>query len=174
MHNQLWEQCAEFHGHECGGLTLGYKAALYILECLGLAPGEPADLICVAENNVCSVDAIRVILGCTEQKGNLLFHLTGEQAYTCFDKRTRAAVRVVLKDRPEGLTREASFAYYQSREPQELFAAEPVTMTMPAVAGSNETLVCSVCGETGSADWFKVVDGKILCLDCAEEQNERE
>ena len=25
----LWKKCVEFHGHECGGLTIGYKAALY-------------------------------------------------------------------------------------------------------------------------------------------------
>ena len=22
----LWKKCVEFHGHECGGLTIGYKA----------------------------------------------------------------------------------------------------------------------------------------------------
>ena len=21
----LWKKCVEFHGHECGGLTIGYK-----------------------------------------------------------------------------------------------------------------------------------------------------
>lgn len=178
MSDRLWERCAEFHGHECGGLTLGYKAALFILEYLGLprnadgALSEPNRLICVAENNACSVDAIRVILGCTEQNGNLLFHLTGEQAYTCFDRHTRSAVRVVLKDRPEGLTREQSFGYYQSKEPKELFSAEPAACDMPQSALTAETYVCAECGETGSADWFKVVDGKILCLDCIAEQSE--
>ena len=22
---ELWEKCVAFHGHECGGLTIGYK-----------------------------------------------------------------------------------------------------------------------------------------------------
>ena len=26
---ELWNKCAAFHGHVCGGLTIGYKAALY-------------------------------------------------------------------------------------------------------------------------------------------------
>ena len=28
---ELWEKCAAFHGHVCGGLTIGYKAALYAI-----------------------------------------------------------------------------------------------------------------------------------------------
>ena len=24
-----WEKCVAFHGHACGGLTIGYKAACY-------------------------------------------------------------------------------------------------------------------------------------------------
>ena len=30
---ELWEKCAAFHGHVCGGLTIGYKAALYAKSC---------------------------------------------------------------------------------------------------------------------------------------------
>ena len=26
---ERWKKCVEFHGHECGGLAIGYKAALY-------------------------------------------------------------------------------------------------------------------------------------------------
>lgn len=33
----LWKKCVEFHGHECGGLTIGYKASLYAIALLGLA-----------------------------------------------------------------------------------------------------------------------------------------
>ena len=35
--NTLWKKCAAFHGHECGGLTIGYKAALYALELLDIS-----------------------------------------------------------------------------------------------------------------------------------------
>ncbi|WP_330698447.1 FmdE family protein [Anaerocolumna sp. MB42-C2] len=31
---QLWNKCVEFHGHICGGLTIGYKAALYAIQLL--------------------------------------------------------------------------------------------------------------------------------------------
>ena len=31
---QLWDKCVAFHGHACGGLTIGFKAALYAMELL--------------------------------------------------------------------------------------------------------------------------------------------
>lgn len=176
MKKRLWEQCAEFHGHECGGLTIGYKAALYVIELMGLQQDEDGcvsaaeELICVAENKACSVDAIRVVLGCTEEKGNLVFHLTDSQSYTIFNRRTREAVRITLKDRPEGITREQSFAYYQSREPREMFERQTVSFMMPEAAGKSEEYTCAVCGETAAASWFRFVDGKPLCMDCLAER----
>ena len=35
-HKELWKKCVAFHGHECGGLTIGYQAALYAAELLDL------------------------------------------------------------------------------------------------------------------------------------------
>ena len=176
MNHRLWEKCAERHGHECGGLTIGYKAALYVMELMGLQRSEDgcaiADLVCVAENQACSVDAIRVALGCTEERGNLVFHLTGEQSYTFFNRTTREAVRIVLKDRPEGITREQSFAYYQSREPREMFERQSVNYAMPEIAGEKESYTCSVCGESAAASWFRFVDGKPLCMDCYAERED--
>ena len=31
-----WETCVQFHGHACGGLTIGYKAACYAAELLAV------------------------------------------------------------------------------------------------------------------------------------------
>ena len=72
---ELWEQCAKFHGHVCGGLTIGYKAALYAMELLELGFSEDEEVVCISENDACGVDAIQVVLGCSIGKGNLLFHM---------------------------------------------------------------------------------------------------
>ena len=71
---KLWEKCVEFHGHECGGLAIGFKAALYARELLGLGRAEDEEVVCIAECDACPIDAIQVILGCTAGKGNLLSH----------------------------------------------------------------------------------------------------
>ena len=62
---QLWQKSVEFHGHQCGGLTIGYKAALYAIELLNLSFSPDEQVVCIAENNACGVDAIQVILGCS-------------------------------------------------------------------------------------------------------------
>ena len=65
---ELWKKCVAFHGHECGGLTIGYQAALYAAELLGLAFSGDEQVVCVSENDACGVDAIQVILGCSVGK----------------------------------------------------------------------------------------------------------
>ena len=64
-YDKLWEKCAEFHGHVCGGLTIGYKAALYAIELLDLSFSEDEEVVTITENDACGVDAIQVILGTT-------------------------------------------------------------------------------------------------------------
>ena len=78
----LWEKAVAFHGHVCGGVTIGYKAALYAVKLLDIQFSEDEELVCVSENDACGVDAIQAILGCSLGKGNLLFHITGKQAFS--------------------------------------------------------------------------------------------
>ena len=52
---ELWKKCAAFHGHECGGLTIGYKAALYAIRLLDLAFSEGEQEVGIAENDACGI-----------------------------------------------------------------------------------------------------------------------
>ena len=56
-----WEKCVAFHGHACGGLTIGYKAACYAAELLELDFSGDEQLVCIAENDACGVDAIQAL-----------------------------------------------------------------------------------------------------------------
>lgn len=53
------EAAVRFHGHLCPGLLIGYRAALLALDALGVGPSVDEDLILIAENDSCSVDAFR-------------------------------------------------------------------------------------------------------------------
>ena len=64
MKNATWDDCVAFHGHSCGGLTIGYKAALYAIELLELKFSDDEEVCCICENDACGVDAIQVMLGC--------------------------------------------------------------------------------------------------------------
>lgn len=162
----IWEKCAAFHGHECGGLTIGYQAALYAIELLELTFSKDEQVVCISENDACGVDAIQVILGCSVGKGNLLFHMTGKQAFSFYNRTTGKSVRLVLKKKPEAMTKEESFAYYQGLEPKDMFDVRETKITLPEKARLFESYVCECCGETTGANWIRLQGGKKLCIDC--------
>ena len=161
-----WADCAEFHGHECGGLTIGYKAALYAIKLLNIGCAEDEEVVCISENDACGVDAIQVMLGCSAGKGNLLFHLTGKQAFNIYERKSGRSVRLVLRKKPEGMSREESFAYYQSREPEELFDVKETRIALPEHARIFLSYDCDECGETTAESFIHLQGGKKLCRDC--------
>ena len=162
----LWEKAVAFHGHSCGGLTIGYKAALYAMELLELTFSEDEQVVCITENDACGVDAIQSILGCSVGKGNLLFHIRGKQAFSFYNRASGKSVRLVLKPRPEGMTKKESFAYYQSLEPSEMFEVKPASLRLPESARIFRSVVCDGCGETTAEHLVRLQEGKMLCLDC--------
>ncbi|MCJ7835676.1 FmdE family protein [Cuneatibacter sp. NSJ-177] len=162
----IWEKCVAFHGHECGGLTIGYQAALYAIQLLELAFSEDEQVVCISENDACGVDAIQVILGCSVGKGNLLFHMTGKQAFSFYNRTAGKSVRLVLKKKPEAMTKEESFAYYQSLEPKDMFDVKETKLTLPEEARLFDSYICECCGETTGANWIRLQGGKKLCIDC--------
>ena len=166
QNKNLWETCTAFHGHACGGLAIGYQAAKYAIELLGLTFAEDEQVVCIAENDACGVDAIQVLLGCSVGKGNLLFHICGKQAFSFYNRTTGKSVRLVLKPRPSTITRENSLAYYQNHRPQELFDVKPTTISLPSHARLFESYLCECCGESTGANWIRISEGKKVCLDC--------
>lgn len=168
---KTWNDCVAFHGHECGGLTIGYKASLYAIQLLELAFSADEQVVCIAENDACGIDAIQVMLGCSIGKGNLLFHMRGKSAYSFYNRKTGKSVRLVLKPKPEGMTKEASFAYYQGCRPEEMFQVEEATIPLPEKARLFDSYICDCCGESTGANWIRLSQGKKLCLDCYESYN---
>ena len=167
-----WEKCVAFHGHSCGGLTIGYKAALYAMDLLDIEFADNEQVVCISENDACGVDAIQVMLGCSIGKGNLLFHMTGKQAFSIYDRATQKAVRLVLKPKPQNMTREESYRYYQDTPYEDLFDVKPATIPLPRGAKIFDSYDCECCGEKTGANWIRIAaDGKKLCLDCYETYN---
>ena len=166
-----WEKCVAFHGHECGGLTIGYKAALYAIKLLELELSDDEQVVCISENDACGVDAIQVLMGCSVGKGNLLFHMRGKQAFSFYNRKTGKSVRLVLKPKSQEMTREESFAYYQSCDPADMFEVKDTTIHLPERARIFHSYTCDCCGESTGANWIRLTGEKKLCLDCYEEYN---
>ena len=97
MTKELMNKAVEFHGHSCPGVAIGVLAAKYILE-HGNDFSIDEELVAVVENDNCSVDAIQALLGTTFGKGNFVFKDYGKNNYTFYNRTTKKAVKLSLKD----------------------------------------------------------------------------
>lgn len=160
---ELWKKCVSFHGHTCGGLAIGFRAALYAMDLLGISFSEDEDVVCVTENDACGVDAIQVVLGCSAGKGNLLFRLRGKQVFSFFNRKNGKSVRISLKNTiPKGSTLE----YMETKPAEELFCASEVAFPLPEPARSFQSVECDGCHELTADHMIRLCGGKKLCLDC--------
>ena len=89
------KKAVDFHGHLCSGLAMGYRVARYVKEHYPRSQDE--ELVCIAENNSCSVDAVQEMLGCTFGKGNLIYRDYGKQVFTFFSRNDSRALRIYFK-----------------------------------------------------------------------------
>jgi len=165
---KTWKSCVDFHGHSCGGLSIGYKASLYAMELLDISFADNEQVVCISENDACGVDAVQVMLGCSIGKGNLLFHMTGKQAFSFYNRKTGKSVRLVLKPKPLGMTKEESFRYYQDTALEDLFDVKETKIALPEYAKIFDSYNCDICGEKTGANWIRLAGDKKVCLDCYE------
>lgn len=170
------EQLVAFHGHLCPGLLIGYRAAQAASQSLDLAKSEDEELVTIAENNSCSVDAFQYLLSTTFGKGNLIWRDYGKQAFTVIDRNQERAVRVsFIGDRlkhklPDGSVDRQAFAKELLHAPQpELFKVEAVAVEPPAKAVIEKSILCARCGEPTQASRTVELQGRLYCRPCAAE-----
>ena len=81
-------------------------------------------------------------------------------------------MRLVLKPKPQNMTREESFRYYQDTPYEDLFDVKPATIPLPHGAKIFDSYDCECCGEKTGANWIRIAaDGKKLGVDCFETYN---
>ena len=165
---KLWEKAVEFHGHICGGLTIGYRGAILAMELLELDFSQDEEVVCVTENDACGVDAIQVILGCSVGKGNLLFRLRGKQAFSFFNRKTGKSIRLVLKADAmnNDCTNEERQKFLFTANSNEIFHVKEVQFVLPERARIFNSIECDSCGEKTADHLIKLQGDKKLCLDC--------
>ena len=162
---ELWEQCAKFHGHVCGGLTIGYKAALYAMELLELGFSEDEEVVCISENDACGVDAIQALMSCTVGKGNLIFNLQGKNAFSFYRRSDGKSFRLVLRPTPDK-TKDERLAWLMDGDFHEMFDVKEAPAPVPEEARIFKTVTCSVCGERFAESFARLQDGEIVCSAC--------
>lgn len=193
---EVIDKAKAFHGHWCGGLALGIRAAVWAIEHFGTASDE--EIVAISETDMCGVDAIQALVGCTLGKGNLLFRDTGKIAFTFYRRSDDKALRIVAKVRggelkkrimelkeeldvkdiskEEGRRIEAELGELRNKDIEyvltapfdEIFDVKKALQAMPSKAQRLPTIICEKCGEGVMASRIIEQDGHKFCKDCAE------
>lgn len=171
----LWQHVVAFHGHECPGLAIGFKAVEGAIDLFGLDIAQLSavdeELVCVTENDACCVDAIQSLLGCTYGKGSLIPRLRGKMVFTFFVRNENGsaakAVRLFLKpEAGNGMSRDEYQSYLLNTPYTELFVVSEPRIALPEPARYFASEYCSVCGEYTAEYGLRLQEGKLVCLDC--------
>ena len=195
LKSEEFKKCAEFHGHVCPGLSLGYKAAKLAMQKLAQARAEDEEMVAIVETDACSADAVQVLTGCTFGKGNLIYKDYGKMVLTLLSRKTGRGVRVALRQGAFSLDEtllallrkiissqadeEDLILFHKLREQRtrdvlettddDLFAVTAVQKKLPPVAKIEPSTPCSRCGKPTMQTKLENVNGAKLCRGCIEE-----
>ena len=186
-----FKKAAEFHGHVCPGLAMGYRVARYVKA--HYPRSEDEELVCIAENKSCSVDAVQFLLGCTAGKGNLIVIDNGKQAFTFYSRDQGKALRIYFKGdvfagmdamrqkmaagnltpaekkEMEGLRSRIMEQILKARD-EDLLDVREAEIPAPEKARIYPSLVCQECGERFMEIMGRTAEGKVLCKGCFEKK----
>jgi formylmethanofuran dehydrogenase subunit E len=194
MKEETVQQIQEFHGHMCPGLAIGIRAGEIALAEIGKHASDE-EVVAVVETDMCAVDAIQFMTGCTFGKGNLIHRDFGKNAFTFIRRSDGKAIRVVTTPQawgdPDSEHRQL-FAKVREGQatPEErgkfqqlhvararaildapadsLFDVTEVDERTPKKARIHNSLVCEDCGEMAMETRIRKFGGKDLCLPCFE------
>lgn len=188
-----------FHGHMCPGLAIGIRAAEIALREIGQHSTDE-EIVAIVETDMCGVDAIQYLVGCTFGKGNLIHLDYGKSAFTFIRRSDGKAIRVLAhpnafgEPNPEhqalfarvrsGDATPAERARFQELHQQrsqrildapleQLFEVRSVEPRVPKRARIFTSLICEVCGESTMETRTRRFDGKTLCIPCFEAMEKR-
>ncbi|WP_446007966.1 FmdE family protein [Candidatus Electrothrix sp.] len=164
-----WKRCVAFHGHTCPGLAIGYRAALAAQERLQTHFSPDEEIVCVTENDSCSVDAVQVLTGCSIGKGNLIYRDTGKQAFSFYSRKDGRKIRVYFKmqgKRSNQADRDAFQEKILNAPVEELFHFTEPEDLPPSKARLFNNITCEECGEAAPEHKIRLNQGKKLCLGC--------
>jgi formylmethanofuran dehydrogenase subunit E len=192
---ESFRKCADFHGHVCPGLALGFQAAQILMKRLGVRKAPDEELLAIVETDACGADAIQVMTGCTFGKGNFIFKNYGKHAFSLLDRKKGRAIRASLRPgaldidprqislsekirkeeaSPEEIARFRQIHEERTRtilqaDPESLFKVEEIFPDIPPKATIMESGICDFCGEPTKIDLLRKINGKRMCIPCAKQ-----
>lgn len=170
----LLQKAKEFHGEICPGIVMGTRMTIAGLRELGMDPlKKNRDLIVYVEIDRCATDAIQAICGVTLGHRSLKHMNYGKFAATFINTRSNKAVRVTaLPKKPDQSQDMKEVAKMVCNAPEEeLFQIQQVAVHIPPEDLPGFPIhkdLCSLCGEQIMDSKEVIVEGKVLCRNCAQ------
>ncbi len=170
------EQVVRFHGHLCPGLAVGVRAAEVALERVG-PHAEDEEVVAIVETDMCGVDGIQFLTGCTFGKGNLVHRDYGKNAYTFLRRSDGRAVRISgrpgsFRRPPDGSdvaeSREERSRRILNAPIEELFDISDVDERLPPMARVFASVPCAGCHEPTMETRIRRLAGTDYCPPCFE------
>ncbi|HET7486578.1 MAG TPA: FmdE family protein [Acidimicrobiales bacterium] len=182
-----------FHGHMCPGLAMGMQASAIALREIG-AHSRDEEVVAVVETDMCGVDGIQFLTGCTFGKGNLIHRDWGKNAYTFYRRSDGKAIRMrgrkgAFERNPEhqelfakvragtataeererfGALHVESSRRVLALDPLDLFEVSLVEGEPPRKARIHASIACEDCGEEAMETRVHLFGGRKLCTPCFE------
>ncbi len=161
---ELVDRTVEFHGHSCPGLAIGIRAAEYGLK--EFSDTAATDLLCVTETDMCGVDGIQFLTGCTFGKGNLIHRDYGKMAFSFYDKKEKRGIRLLYTFESISQGRSELIDEIMETDLNQLFSCTLINNDSPRYARVLTGLVCEDCGEKTMESRTRKYEGKTLCIPC--------
>ena len=193
--NMELRRAADFHGHLCPDLVIGYRACEYAQKLL-YANGEPrGEFSVIAENCTSALDAIQALSGATVGNHRLTVFHFGKHNYTFSLKEGRTGFSLSLKkldygDEDEYLALEEKLiknqaslndmVYFQrlldnrvkrllALSARDLFDAKPVIPMQPTTEMPMIYHSCCACGQQVLKNQAIQSHGRFYCIPCFQE-----
>lgn len=164
-----------FHGHNCPGLAIGIRTAELALE--KLDPNHTEDWVCVTETDMCGVDAIQYMTGCTFGKGNMIHKDYGKSVFTFFDRKTQKGFRALFNDSFKPTHKEMSKAQriqtILDADLSDLFQIKEVGAPPVRPARILKSIPCDHCHEPTMESRVRLFGGEHLCIPCFEKVEQK-
>jgi formylmethanofuran dehydrogenase subunit E len=163
---EVIEKTIEFHGHSCPGLTIGIRVSELAMEKLDIQNAKTP--VCVAETDMCGVDAIQFLTGCSFGKGNLIHKDYGKSAFTFYDRDAQKGFRAVFKDNfaRDEKNRDNRIKRILEADLKDLFLTQKVDTPPVRPARILKSIQCDACREMTMESRIRMFDGKNLCIPC--------
>ena len=188
LEQEAVDRAVGFHRSLCPGLALGIKAAQIAVNELG---EWPENIVAVVESDICAVDGVQAVTGCTIGNRNLIVKDYGKNVYTFWRRSDGKAIRIhgepawnpayqaLRKKVSSGnatpaeielleLSTESEAKRILDADPYTLFEVHPIAAPVPETSTVDPWITCPICHEQVMETRACQLDGQAVCQPCFE------